>query len=95
MHARLTLAALVLTMLSAGPASADGCWSCYRARYPAMTQVIYDPLPLIYNRPCWEPARAVMSARRARAIAEALFPPPPPHWRYDLRARAVTLQSAW
>jgi hypothetical protein len=66
MHARLTLAALVLTMLSAGPASADGCWSCYRARYPAMTQVIYDPPPLIYNRPCWGPARAVAHARLRR-----------------------------
>jgi hypothetical protein len=52
MHPHLTLAALVLTTVSAGSASADGCWPCYRARYPAMTQVIYDPPPLIYNRPC-------------------------------------------
>jgi hypothetical protein len=95
MHPHLTLAALVLTTVSAGSASADGCWPCYRARYPAMTQVIYDPPPLIYNRPCWGPAPAVISARRARVIAEALFPPPAPDWRYDLRTRAVTLQSPW
>ena len=94
MHARLTLAALVLTTLPAGSAPADG-WRCYRARYRAMTQVIYDPPPLIYDRPCWGPAPVVISARRARVIAEALFPPPPPHWRYDLRTRAVTIQSPW
>ena len=88
--ARPMLTALVLTTVAAGPASADGCWPCYRAWYPT-TQVIYDPPPLIYNRPCWGPSRAFLSARRARVIAEALFPPPPPHWRYDLRTRAITL----
>ena len=92
--ARPLLTALVLTTVAAGPASADGCWPCYRAWYPTMTQVIYDPPPLIYNRPCWGPTPVVISAWRARVIAEA-FPPPPPRWRYDLRTRAITLQRPW
>jgi hypothetical protein len=92
--ARPMLTALVLTTVAAGPASADGCWPCYRAWYPTMTQLIYDPPPLIYNRPCWGPTPVVISAWRARVIAES-FPPPPPHWRYDLRTRAITLHRPW
>src|SRR4051812_29467066 len=98
---RALLAGFVISASFATSATAGGCWPCYsgwypvyavQSCYPVAAGLSYEPSGVIYNRPdCYG---AVVTTRRAREI-RALFPPPPPHYRLDLRTGAITLQSPW
>jgi hypothetical protein len=90
MRIRLLLVAVAFTVL-AGSAAVGGeyrrsCQTCCSA----YGLVQCHAWPVLY----YDLSSPVISARSARAIAEA-FPPPPAKWRFDLRTRVITVHSPW
>jgi hypothetical protein len=95
MRIRLLLVAVAFTVLAGSAAvggeyrrSCQACCSAYGLVHcPAWPALYYGGGSIVLSSP-------VISARSARAIAEA-FPPPRAKWRFDLRTRVITVHSPW